>query len=664
MSFRICCVFFLIAVQCSLLLAREYHVSPQGDNQNPGTLERPLKTIQAAADLAQPGSVITVHEGVYRESVDPPRGGESEEERIVYQAAEGVRPEIKGSELLKDWEHLEGDVWKTTVPNTFFKGSNPFELTLDGHWFKGYNIETHHRADVFLNGKSLYEIDSLDKVKTPEPLERTTDPEGSLLVWYAEVNEQVTIVWANFGGANPNEEQIECSIRPACFYPTKTGRNYITVRGFRMNNTATPWSAATTEQVGTIGTHWSKGWIIEDCKIHDSQCAGLTLGKNAGLESDGMEFLKVTRRARKEYDWNRDKIGSHLVQNNEIYNCEGAAICGSLGAIFSIVRNNHIHHIQTKRQFRDWETSGIKFHAPIHVLIEGNRIHDTTRCMWMDWMAQGQRITRNLCYNNDTFDLFFEVCHGPAVVDNNLFLSEDSLSCQSQGIVFAHNIMNGKITDTSPSGRETAFFKRYSTEQISEIQCLGGDMQFYNNVFAGLGPRWLAEETEWKTAWPPWIGFGLHTFGRKEEVNTFAPEWHLAEGWLALIRSKRVSFPNIASGNVYYYEAVPYQTEKQMQVHKDWNPEINVEELDNGQVVLHLKHHESKGKKDYQNVLVKTQMLGKNEITQLPYTNYDDKPLTIDTDYFGKKRNPENPNAGPFVTDVDGPIVVWPQPAQ
>ena len=143
-------------------------------------------------------------------------------------------------------------------------------------------------------------------------------------------------------------------------------------------------------------------------------------------------------------------------------------------------------------------------------------------------------------------------------------------------------------------------------------------------------------------------------------MNTFAPEWHLAEGWLALIRSKKVSFPNIARGNVYYYEAVPYPTEKQMQVHKDWNPEIRVEELADGQVVLHLKHHESKGKKDYQNLLVKTEMLGKNEITQLPYTNYDDKPLTIDTDYFGKKRNAENPNAGPFVTDVDGPIVVWP----
>ena len=34
-----------------------------------GSRERPLKTIQAAADLARPGDKIIVHEGIYREYV-------------------------------------------------------------------------------------------------------------------------------------------------------------------------------------------------------------------------------------------------------------------------------------------------------------------------------------------------------------------------------------------------------------------------------------------------------------------------------------------------------------------------------------------------------------------------------------------------------------------
>ena len=45
-------------------LAKEYHVAKTGNDANPGTIEAPLHTIQAAANLAQPGDVITVHAGV------------------------------------------------------------------------------------------------------------------------------------------------------------------------------------------------------------------------------------------------------------------------------------------------------------------------------------------------------------------------------------------------------------------------------------------------------------------------------------------------------------------------------------------------------------------------------------------------------------------------
>jgi hypothetical protein len=55
-----------------------YHVSVTGLDGNPGTEARPFKTISAAASVAGPGDTITVHEGVYRERVNPPRGGSSE----------------------------------------------------------------------------------------------------------------------------------------------------------------------------------------------------------------------------------------------------------------------------------------------------------------------------------------------------------------------------------------------------------------------------------------------------------------------------------------------------------------------------------------------------------------------------------------------------------
>ena len=80
-----------------LAATNEFHVSVSGDDANDGSPSKPFKTISAAAQAAYPGDVITVHAGVYREHVSPPRGGESDAKRIVYQAAEGEKVEIKGS---------------------------------------------------------------------------------------------------------------------------------------------------------------------------------------------------------------------------------------------------------------------------------------------------------------------------------------------------------------------------------------------------------------------------------------------------------------------------------------------------------------------------------------------------------------------------------------
>ena len=98
--------------------------------------------------------------------------------------------------------------------------------------------------------------------------------------------------------------------------------------------------------------------------------------------------------------------------------------------------------------------AGIKLHAAIDVLIQNNRIHNAGRGMWMDWMAQGTRITGNLLYDNSTDDLFVEVDHGPFLVDNNLFLSGLSLRDMSEGGAYVHNLMTGR--DSQPAGAHAA----------------------------------------------------------------------------------------------------------------------------------------------------------------------------------------------------------------
>ncbi len=132
-----------------------------------------------------------------------------------------------------------------------------------------------HLGDVYLNGKSLYEATSLEGVR--QPVLRTTgvgpdwegvteylsDPQGSLKTYFATVEDDCTVIYANFGGADPNVEQVEINVRPNCVKPVHVGINYITLEGLEICCAATQWNPPTGVQSGMVDTYWSKGWIIE-----------------------------------------------------------------------------------------------------------------------------------------------------------------------------------------------------------------------------------------------------------------------------------------------------------------------------------------------------------------------------------------------------------------
>jgi alpha-N-arabinofuranosidase len=218
--------------------AAEFHVASNGNDANRGTKAAPLRTIQRAADLAQPGDVITVHEGIYRERISPPRGGESDRKRIVYQAVRGEKVEIKGSEVVKNWVKVQDEVWKVTLPNSFFGSFNPYSDLIRGDWFDPRGRQ-HHTGAVYLNGDWLTEAAKLGDVLKPA---------GTTQLWFGQVDQANTTIWAQFKAVNPNEQLVEINRRRTVFYPDKPGRNYITVRGFTMGQAATPWAPPTAER--------------------------------------------------------------------------------------------------------------------------------------------------------------------------------------------------------------------------------------------------------------------------------------------------------------------------------------------------------------------------------------------------------------------------------
>jgi alpha-L-arabinofuranosidase len=198
-SVRMISVIRLAASACVLSLgvapAVEYHVSPSGKDANPGTRAAPFKSISAAAGKAMPGDTVTVHEGTYRERIDPPRGGESDAKRITYQAAKGEQVVITGAEVVKGWEHVQNDTWKVTLPGQFFGDYNPFGDLVCGDYFisKG----PAHTGAVYLNGAWLTEAYALDPVLAPASEQAR---------WFATAPGKSTapllnVAWFSTGGA-------------------------------------------------------------------------------------------------------------------------------------------------------------------------------------------------------------------------------------------------------------------------------------------------------------------------------------------------------------------------------------------------------------------------------------------------------------------------------
>jgi alpha-N-arabinofuranosidase len=613
-----------------------YHVSVDGNDANAGTKTSPLRTISAAANLAMPGDTVLVHAGIYREQITPPRGGDSNAERIVYEAAPGEKVVIKGSEIIKGWKKLENDTWEVKITNTFFGDFNPYKELIHGDWFNPTPKDRkYHRGAVYLHGHWLMEAAEKGEVMA------LSDKKD--LLWWTDVDSTTTTIWAQFKDADPNKDLVEINVRPTVFYPDRQFINFITVRGFTMEQAATNWAPPTAEQMGLIGTHWSRGWIIENNIIKYSKCVGIALGKygdefdNKNTES-AEGYVGTIKRAL-AFGWNKGTIGGHIVRNNTIAYCEQAGIVGSMGCSFSIIQGNIIHDIYVHRLFNGAEMAAIKFHGAVDVQIMNNHIYRSWLGIWLDWMAQGAQIKNNLM-NDNSRDIFFEVDHGPILVSNNILLSKSSLLTYSSGAAFVHNLFGGKIDVIHYDARLTPYMKPHSTYVVALHDNPSGDVQFINNLFINGG-----DASQYSNALLP-IAF-------KGNVYT--------KGAVRAIKDNEQD----------RFGGMNKNTEKQMKEYKEHTAtEINALVVNDFDASVSLTQQ---GQKIYLEIafekkwlaqkrkLVTTKTLTKAIVPELPFEDVNGSPLQIDRDYLGERRNVANPSPGPFEIKDSGKhkIKVW-----
>lgn len=639
-----------------------YHVSKKGNDKNDGSVSFPFLTIQQAADLALPGDTVIVHEGVYREWVRPQWGGNGHSSCITYKAADHEHVIIKGSEPIKGWELYQGTTWRVCIPNTLFGNYNPFQIPLMGDWIVAPYDTPVHLGEVYLNGKSFYESFSIEEVLHPTKrevspyqtwgrrTEQILEPEQTLFQWYAVVSDTDTTIYANFHTYNPNEELVEINVRRSCFYPEKTGLNYITVSGFELAQAACPWAPPTADQPGLIGPNWAKGWIIENCNIHDAKCVGISLGKEAStgdnyytrwnIKSGYHNQMESVFRAI-QVGWSKEKIGSHTIRNNKIHDCGQAGIVGHMGCSFSDINHNEIYNIGVKHEFYGHEIAGIKFHAAIDVWIHDNYIHNCSLGTWLDWQAQGTRVSRNI-YDKNNRDFMIEVTHGPCLVDHNIFTSPYTFDNAAQGTAFVHNLICGFHHHYPVLDRSTPYHVPHSTKVAGTSLVYGNDDRWYQNIFVG------GEETDKNYGTADYNGAPTSL----EEYISLVKA--LGHGDVQLFA--KVPLPAYINGNVYLAGAKAFSSEKIHYI-SDFEPHVSVEERADG---VYLKFCLPKDALALPTQLIDTKTLGKTYMSEEYYESSQGEEVILDYDLLNQKHT-ATPTPGPIQNLQDGmnEILIW-----
>jgi hypothetical protein len=662
----------------------QIYVNAKARCDGDGSKERPFKRINDAAKIAMPGDEVLVLPGVYREYVNPIHSGTAEN-RIVYRSVEPLGAIISGAEEVKNWKHFCQDIWVTHIPNGVFNDYNPYNTPVYGDWY--FAKDERHTGCVYLNDKAMYEALTLTECDHAPVYEPSWEHEWTRYKWYAECERDETVIYANFQGKDPREEKVEINVRRECFMPSEEHVDFITLSGFYIEKAATTWAPPAAYQDGMVGPHWAYGWIIEDCEIVNSKCCGISLGKYYDAENDHYFTRKHVKSAtqmerdavcRGQYHgWLKEKVGSHIIRRCNIHDCQQTGIVGRMGCVFSTIEDNHIHHINNMMELGGAEISAIKLHAAIDVVIRRNHIHHSTMGIWLDWEAQGARVSQNLLHDNDvpegstkleggmeSQDIFVEVGHGPTLIDNNIMLSRYGLRVATEGVAMVHNLVLGAFTmvgsgvDNWVDGREqrryTPYHIRHRTEVAGMMTILHGDNRFYNNIFVQGHPITNEEPKES----PFYQQVGTHVWDEYPTYKEWIAKFDMEEEKPDMGKLEPAHFSHLpvwADGNVYLAGAKAWKKEKHNLVKDDADVQIELVEED-GQYRLSTNLYDYLD--GFTTGIINSDVLGKAFEPEQRFEERDGSDIVFQSDYLGNHRGVST-IPGPFADVKELDEVIW-----
>lgn len=444
----------LFGASCLSVAAATLHVNVKGDDRGEGSEAKPLRTIQRAAEMAQPGDTVLVAPGIYRERIAPPRGGK-DGAPIVFRSSEKHGAIVRGSTPWKPtWTKVAPGTYTGKVDEALFPddshvdGGNPFRIPLSatpyGREGQPEAERKYPNSDPTLSF-NLGQVFVDDECYEQEP--KAAAHAKRAKTWRYE-NGTLSI---HFPDDVPGQHAVEITNQRRLFAPHQRQLGFITIEGFVFERCGNQYPAnfwekehAAWQHAGMVGTRSGRNWVIRGNIVRFANGIGLDLG-NEGNEAADLE---------KGDHGKATGARGHLVEGNTLADNGAAGTASYNGANLTIrgnivERNNRLRFTGKKR----WESAGIKLHNPNNSVIEGNLVRDNL-VMWGIWCDQGggqdTRIVGNTVLRQGA-GIDFEI--GPAkpcVVERNVLI-ENGVGVrtrESGGVTIARNLFVGsKVAD-------------------------------------------------------------------------------------------------------------------------------------------------------------------------------------------------------------------------
>lgn len=454
----------------------ELWVDDDGLDTNPGTEASPFKTIQKASQIAQPGDIVKIKSGTYREAIFPVNSGTAGNE-IIYEAETGATVVVSGYDLAGEtgWTVHSGNIYKKTItlPVTGFR-------TAPAGMYGNGNTANAEITNTFIFANQIIKNGSMI-IEASYPKGLNSDDDYFKMVADGTINSQWIFRsqtgFTDLGPTGVTDTHMDAS--PGSGWTTFATNDHVgstaLIQGWYVSNSATVTSnngsngrinwAVHNNRYGGPGAFWKYYRLTNNLKYltqeNEFYYGGgiLYVWQPSGGSPTGIEF--------KARNWGFDlRNKSYIkVRGIQFIGCEPATgNSGTTHVTLDNIRAKYQNHSLTHSVFLNQghgmaQFMGIKLGGGYNSVINSEFSYSASMCIWMG--------PNGLVQNNKFDHIGYDGMWGAPVsfwgMDNcnNISVLNNTAEYLGRGFVD-----NGAADGLNPTGGETGIQKSVKNNRI------------------------------------------------------------------------------------------------------------------------------------------------------------------------------------------------------